>query len=117
MRTDRCDRFRLLLPASCSRLATPAGRTPQGSSTPERRIVAAVDARTDAFVPLLAETVDVQSATENLAGVRAVGDIYAREYRALGFETRWVDLPAGDASAAATSSRRTPGATERPACC
>jgi glutamate carboxypeptidase len=35
----------------------------------------------------------VQSATENLAGVRAVGEVYAREFRALGFETRWVDLP------------------------
>ena len=36
----------------------------------------------------------MQSATENLPGVRAVGEIYAREFRALGFETRWVDVPA-----------------------
>jgi glutamate carboxypeptidase len=35
----------------------------------------------------------VPSATENLAGVRAVGEVYAREFRALGFETRWVELP------------------------
>ena len=26
--------------------------------------------------------------------MRAVGEIYAREFRALGFETRWVDVPA-----------------------
>lgn len=63
-------------------------------SATERRIAAAVDRRTDAALELLAETVNVQSATENLAGVRAVGDIYAREFRALGFETRWVELPA-----------------------
>ena len=60
----------------------------------EKRIVAAVDRRADAALELLAETVNVPSATENLAGVRAVGEIYAREFRALGFETRWVDVPA-----------------------
>jgi glutamate carboxypeptidase len=56
----------------------------------ERRIVEAVERRSTEWVGLLAETVDVPSATENLAGVAAVGAIYAREYRALGFETRWV---------------------------
>ena len=60
----------------------------------EKRIAAAVDRRADAALELLAETVNVQSATENLPGVRAVGEIYAREFRALGFETRWVDVPA-----------------------
>ena len=62
-------------------------------SATEKRIVAAVDKRTNAALDLLAETVNVQSATENLAGVRAVADVYAREFRALGFETRWVELP------------------------
>lgn len=62
-------------------------------SAAERQIVAAVDSRTDAAIALLAETVNVPSATENLAGVRAVADIYAREFRALGFETQWVALP------------------------
>jgi glutamate carboxypeptidase len=62
-------------------------------SATEKRIVAAVDQRASAALDLLAETVNVQSATENLAGVRAVGEVYAREFRALGFETRWVDLP------------------------
>ncbi|HET7202497.1 MAG TPA: M20/M25/M40 family metallo-hydrolase [Steroidobacteraceae bacterium] len=81
-----------LLPVALLLLALPAGAA--GLAATERRIVAAVDARAEAWVPLLAETVDVMSATENLAGVRAVGDIYAREYRALGFETRWVELPA-----------------------
>ena len=36
----------------------------------------------------------MRSATENHAGVRATGAIYDREYRALGFETHWVDTPA-----------------------
>jgi glutamate carboxypeptidase len=62
-------------------------------SAVEKRIVAAVDKRANAALGLLAETVNVPSATENLAGVRAVGDVYAREFRTLGFETRWVELP------------------------
>ncbi|MBK7903549.1 MAG: M20/M25/M40 family metallo-hydrolase [Proteobacteria bacterium] len=63
-------------------------------SAVEKRIAAAVERRMDAALELLAETVNVSSATENLTGVRAVGEIYAREFRALGFETRWVDVPA-----------------------
>ena len=39
----------------------------------EQRIVAAVDAHRAPAVELLKETVDIQSATENLAGVRRVG--------------------------------------------
>ncbi len=60
----------------------------------ERRIIAEIDARREPAIALLKETVDIPSATENLAGVRRVGAVYARELEALGFETRWVDLPA-----------------------
>ena len=42
---------------------------------------------------LLARAVDIESPTENLAGVRAVGEVFAGELRAIGFRTRWVDLP------------------------
>ena len=37
---------------------------------------------------------DIESPTENLAGVRAVGDAFAAELRAIGFGTRWVEMPA-----------------------
>jgi glutamate carboxypeptidase len=79
----------LLLACACSPAAAAARL-----AEPERRIVAAVDARVAAFEPLLAETVDIASATENPAGVQAVGEIYAREYRRLGFSTEWAELPA-----------------------
>ena len=59
----------------------------------ERKIVSAVDARKDAAITLLGKVVDVPSATENLEGVRNVGEIFASELRAIGFETRWVELP------------------------
>ncbi len=42
---------------------------------------------------LLARVVDIESPTENFVGVRAVGDAFAGELRAIGFRTRWVELP------------------------
>ncbi|MGK2856406.1 MAG: M20/M25/M40 family metallo-hydrolase [Thermoanaerobaculia bacterium] len=61
----------------------------------ERKIVSAVDARKDAAISLLARVVDVPSASQNLEGVRKVGEIFADELRAIGFETRFAELPAG----------------------
>lgn len=57
----------------------------------EQRIVRAADARQGQSLELLAEVVDIPSATENHAGVRKVGEVFARELASLGFETRWVD--------------------------
>jgi glutamate carboxypeptidase len=65
-----------------------------GLDAREQRIVGAVDARQAQWPELLAESVDIPSATENHPGVRKVGDVLARELAALGFATRWVDLPA-----------------------
>src|SRR5689334_20761801 len=49
--------------------------------------------RADA-VALLAKSVDIKSQTLNVAGVRAVGQLFARRLNALGFRTRWVSMPA-----------------------
>jgi len=64
-----------------------------GLPTAEKRIVAAVDANQAAALSMIEETVNIRSATENHAGVRKAGDVFARALEALGFETRWVDLP------------------------
>jgi glutamate carboxypeptidase len=42
----------------------------------------------------LARVVDINSGTLNQAGVKAVGDVFAKELQQLGFETRWVSVPA-----------------------
>lgn len=42
---------------------------------------------------LLARVVDIESPTEDVAGVRAVGEVFAAELRAIGFRTRWIELP------------------------
>lgn len=59
----------------------------------EMRMQQAVDARYAAHVDLLRRAVDVPSGTLNVRGVRAVGELFAGELRALGFHTRWVEMP------------------------
>ena len=85
MRVGRCVLALGLL--AVVRLAA-AGLTPA-----ERQILAAVDARRDAAIDLLARSIKIPSATENHEGVRRVGDLYAAELQAMGFGTRWVDQP------------------------
>ncbi|HVT72396.1 MAG TPA: M20/M25/M40 family metallo-hydrolase [Lacunisphaera sp.] len=60
----------------------------------EQRIVAAVDALQARFPRDLEQAVAIDSATENLAGVRQLGLLFADQLRELGFEARFVELPA-----------------------
>ena len=63
----------------------------QLSSAPERSIVSAVDAGNASALALLETAVNINSGTHNFAGVRAVGDLFRKEFDALGFKTTWVD--------------------------
>src|SRR3954469_21211792 len=63
----------------------------QISSAPERAIVSAVDAGNADALALLERSVNINSGTHNFAGVRAVGDLFAKEFDALGFKTSWVE--------------------------
>ena len=63
----------------------------QISTPPERAIVSAVDAGNSAALALLEKVVNINSGTHNFSGVRAVGDVFAKEFSDLGFKTRWVD--------------------------
>ena len=45
-------------------------------------------------IALLAKSVDIKSQTLDVAGVRAVGQLFADHLTALGFHTRWVPMPA-----------------------
>jgi glutamate carboxypeptidase len=63
-------------------------------SAEEQRVVAAAAAGHAAFGSDLEEVVQIDSVTENLAGVRQLADYFVREFKALGFSARFEPLPA-----------------------
>jgi glutamate carboxypeptidase len=60
----------------------------------EQQLVAYVDAHRTDFARDLEAAVQIDSATENLSGVRQMGEYFVREFTAPGFEARFVPLPA-----------------------
>ena len=64
-----------------------------GLDRAERAIAKHVADGQPAAAALLQRVVDIESPTENTAGVRAVGDTFADELRRIGFSTRWVEMP------------------------
>ncbi|MGE5521943.1 MAG: M20/M25/M40 family metallo-hydrolase [Candidatus Dadabacteria bacterium] len=66
----------------------------QGSlSATERKVLASVDRQMPQTIALLKESVDINSGTFNIEGVKKVGAIYRRQLEALGFTTEWVAMP------------------------
>ncbi|MEI6107690.1 MAG: M20/M25/M40 family metallo-hydrolase [Opitutae bacterium] len=60
----------------------------------EQKIIAYIDAHAAGFAPELARLVEIDSPTENLSGVRQMGEYFVREFAPLGFEAHFVPLPA-----------------------
>lgn len=69
--------------------ANAAGLTPG-----EQKVVAWADAHREDFARDLQAAVMIDSATENLAGVRLMAEHFGRQLQELGFESRYVELPA-----------------------
>ncbi len=59
----------------------------------EQRIVAEVRSHAPQALDLLRQSVLINSGTMNAAGVREVGQLFRSQFDALGFQTRWVDMP------------------------
>jgi glutamate carboxypeptidase len=66
----------------------------QKISAEEQKIVSYVDAHTEAVVTLLEKSVNIESPTENLAGVRQVGMLFKQEFESLDFTAKWIEMPA-----------------------
>ena len=60
----------------------------------EQIMIATVDAEQARTLALLEKTVNQNSGTRNLAGVKAVADMLKPEFEALGFAVRWVPMAA-----------------------
>ena len=65
----------------------------QALSPEEQRIVKYVDAHSAESVSLLEKVVNIESATQNTAGVKRVGEVFKVEFAALGMTARWIDMP------------------------
>jgi glutamate carboxypeptidase len=68
--------------------------TAQKISPEEKKLVDYIDAHTTEAVALLEKAVNIQSPTENLAGVRQVGSLFKQEFESIGFTATWIDMPA-----------------------
>ena len=60
---------------------------------PEKKAIAFINDHMDATMQLLINTVNINSGTLNIAGVKKVGDIYAAALEKLGFTIEWVAEP------------------------
>ncbi|NVM75305.1 glutamate carboxypeptidase [Duganella sp. SG902] len=65
----------------------------EGLSATEQKIVAEVKAHSAQGLELLERSVNINSGTMNHEGVRAVGKLFGEQFAALGFTTRWSDMP------------------------
>ena len=65
----------------------------QALNPEEKRIVDYIDQHNGEAVSFLESIVNIESPTEDLAGVRNVGMVFKREFENLGFSTKWIDMP------------------------
>ena len=60
----------------------------------EQKIIDYIDKHAADAVNLLEKTVNIESPTEDIAGVKNVGMIFSKELEALGMKVNWIDMPA-----------------------
>ena len=65
----------------------------QKISAAEQKIVNYIDAHTEEAIALLEKTVNIESPTENLNGVKQVGMVFKGEFESLGFASKWIEMP------------------------
>jgi len=66
----------------------------QKISADEQKIVNYIDSHTEDAIKLLEKTVNIESPTENLKGVKEVGIIFKEEFESLNFASKWIEMPA-----------------------
>ena len=78
----------------------------QKISAEEQKLVDYIDAHTGEAIALLEKTVNIESPTENLAGVKQVGAVFKAEFESLGFTARWINMPARDETRRTSAGRK-----------
>lgn len=59
----------------------------------EQKVMNYIDANMPRAIALLKESVNINSGTLNIAGVKKVGEIFAREFEKANFKTQWINMP------------------------
>ena len=59
----------------------------------EQKVIDYIDANMSRAIALLKESVNINSGTLNIAGVKKVGEIFAREFEKANFKTQWISMP------------------------
>lgn len=65
----------------------------QTLSPAEQKIANYIDVHQREQIALIEKVVNLQSPTENLAGVKQVGLVFKRQLESLGFTAKWIDMP------------------------
>jgi glutamate carboxypeptidase len=66
----------------------------QTLSAEEQKIASYIDAHQAEQIALIEKVVNLQSPTENIAGVKKVGLVFKSQLEALGLTAKWIDMPA-----------------------
>lgn len=70
------------------------GAIGQSLNADERKIIEYIDKNNENAISLIQRTVDIESPTEDLAGVKAVGMVLKKELEDIGLAVKWIDMPA-----------------------
>jgi len=65
----------------------------QTLSKKEKEILKHIDTNYDQSLTFLEKSVNINSGTFNTKGVREVGVLFDQEFKKIGFDTRWIDMP------------------------
>ena len=65
----------------------------QTLSPTEQQIIKNIEADMPATLKLLKESVNINSGTYNIEGIRKTGALYGKELAALGFKVQWISMP------------------------
>jgi len=92
------------------KVKTTAANTSQGLTKEEQQVMAWIDAHMPQAIEMLKESVNINSGTLNIAGVKKVGALFAKEFEKAGFATEWVAMPDSIKRAGHLVASRRPGA-------
>jgi len=75
------------------KVKTTAANASQGLTKEEQQVMAWIDAHMPQAIEMLKESVNINSGTLNIEGVKKVGALFAKEFEKAGFATEWVAMP------------------------